>query len=151
MIHHVSLRRLSGWTHPGTDGNIAHAGAPAQAISKLRVTGKTCHLLAISLAAWVGSKVVGVLRDLLQAGSVGPAQGLASLVDVLACVLTLAVALVAILLFAVLEGIAFTATVEDEPASEALRRREWTLALWCAAPLGLVLLGLALANAWATW
>lgn len=148
MRTQVTQRPLRDPAPLGTQG--ARAATTAGTVSKARVAGKACHLVALCLATWVVSKIVGVLHDLLQSGG-GPARGLAGLVDILVCVLTLAVVLVAGILLAVLEGVAVSTTAEDEPASRAQRHHEWQLALLCAAPPGLVLLGLALVNAWLTW
>lgn len=150
MRMHVSQRPLRQFArHPG-NWAIAPAQTPGDIVSKTRVASKTCHVLALCLTAWIGSKVLGVLHDLLQSGG-GATRGLAGLVDVLACVLTLAVTLVAVLVLAVLEGVAVTVSADDQPASPALRQYEWQLALLWAAPAGLALLGLAVVNAWFTW
>ncbi|MDE3155436.1 MAG: hypothetical protein KGN76_10060 [Acidobacteriota bacterium] len=119
-------------------------------VSKARVAGKACHVIGASLAIFLGVDAIGALDDLLSLGADRAAPGLTFVAYFLACVLTLVVALVALLLLTMLEGVAFAA-VRREPQSPEQRRREWHLALLWAAVPACALLGLAAVNAWWGW
>ncbi len=119
-------------------------------VSKARVAGKACHVIGACLAVFLGVNAVGAFYGLLSLQTNRSMPGLTFIAYFFASVLTLAVALVALLLLTMVEGVAFAAGHHHTGSSEE-RRREWRLAmLWAALP-GAALLSLAIANAWWGW